>query len=464
LPVSHGLTGMSDHRRIAVIDVGKTNAKLVVVDATTGVEIASHSTSNRVVRDGLYPHYDIETLWAFFVEALSGFATFPGFDAISVTAHGAAAALLGENDLAMPVIDYEHQYPDDVRTAYAAQRPDFAETRSPFLSGGLNVGAQIHYQKTQFPAEFSAVRTIVTYAQYWVWRLTGIAVNEVTSLGCHTDLWNPQKGDYSSLVDRLELRPLMAPIRSAFDCIGELRQPLARQLGLQRTVPVHCGIHDSNASLLPHLTSRMSPFSVVSTGTWVVSFAVGGRLDQLDPARDTLANVDAYGKAVPSSRFMGGREFDLLTNGNAVEAEAQTLNQVVGDQFMVLPSVVEGSGPYPAHEAILLNGQSRSAAEINVAASLYTALMTNTCLELIGASGPTILEGPFSRNGIYLSALRSLSGREVIALPGSTGTSLGAALLAGAACSLKPATGEVMPLGEAFNAYAKSWRENVQRI
>ncbi|WP_271898755.1 FGGY-family carbohydrate kinase [Candidatus Phyllobacterium onerii] len=449
--------------RIAVMDVGKTNAKVVIVDAATGTEIASRSTQNRVAKDGLYPHYDIEALWAFFVDTLAIFAQSPGFDAISVTAHGAAAALLGDNDLAMPVIDYEHVYPDNVRTAYAALRPDFAETRSPLLSGGLNVGAQIHYQKTQFPAEFSAAKTIVTYAQYWVWRLTGIAVNEVTSLGCHTDLWNPQLGEYSSLVDTLELRSLMAPIRSAFDRIGDLREPLASQIGTTKPTPVHCGIHDSNASLLPHLITRTSPFSVVSTGTWVVSFAVGGRLDQLDPARDTLANVDAYGKAVPSARFMGGREFDLLTGGSPLEPEADTLDQVIREQFMTLPSIVQGSGPYPAHDPVRLNDESRSAAELNAAASLYTALMTNTCLELIGAAGPTIVEGPFSRNRTYLSAMRSLTAREIIASPGSTGTSLGAALLAGARCPFKPVSDDVTPLGEAFDIYARNWRDNLPR-
>ena len=453
---------MSDNRRIAVIDVGKTNAKVVVVDAETGTEIASRSIQNRVVKDGLYPHYDIEALWAFLVDTLTSFAKAPGFDAISVTAHGAAAVLLGEDDLAMPVIDYEHVYPGEVRAGYAALRPHFAETRSPLLSGGLNVGAQIHYQKTQFPAQFADVRTILTYAQYWVWRLTGIAVNEVTSLGCHTDLWNPQKGEYSSLVDTLELRPLMAPIRSAFDRIGDLREPLARQIGVDKAIPVHCGIHDSNASLLPHLITRTSPLSVVSTGTWVVSFAVGGRLDQLDPARDTLANVDAYGEPVPSARFMGGREFDLLTEGNAVEPDADTLDQLIRDHSMILPSVVQGSGPYPARAASG-GSKSRSAPEQYAAASLYTALMTNTCLELIGASGPTIVEGPFSRNRTYLSALRSLTGREVIALPGSTGTSLGAALLAGAKCSAKPISEDVVPLNETFDIYARSWRANLQR-
>ncbi len=367
---------MSDNRRIAVIDVGKTNAKVVVVDAASGTEIASSSTQNRVIKDGPYPHYGVGALWAFFVEALTSFAHSPGFDAISVTAHGASAALLGADDLAMPVIDYEHVYPEEVRVAYAALRPDFAETRSPHLSGGLNVGAQIHYQKTQFPTQFADVRTILTYAQYWVWRLTGIAVNEVTSLGCHTDLWNPQKGEYSTLVDTLKLRPFMAPIRSAFARIGDLREPLARQIGVDKAIPVYCGIHDSNASLLPHLITRTSPFSVVSTGTWVVSFAVGGRLDQLDPARDTLANVDAYGKPVPSARFMGGREFDLLTGGNAVEPDTDVLEKVIREQFMILPSVVHGSGPYPAREVNRLNDKSRSVPELNATASLYTALMT----------------------------------------------------------------------------------------
>ncbi|MDR6635628.1 sugar (pentulose or hexulose) kinase [Phyllobacterium sp. 1468] len=456
-------SAMSDSRRIAIMDVGKTNAKVVIVDAATGTEVAARSTQNRVAKDGLYPHYDIEALWAFFVEALAIFAQSPGFDAISVTAHGAAAALLGENGLEMPVIDYEHIYPDGVRAAYAALRPDFAETRSPLLSGGLNVGAQIHYQKTQFPGQYANVRTILTYAQYWVWRLTGIAVNEVTSLGCHTDLWNPQAGEYSSLVDTLELRPLMAPIRSAFDRIGDLREPLTREIGVTKPIPVHCGIHDSNASLLPHLIARTSPFSVVSTGTWVVSFAVGGRLDQLDPARDTLANVDAYGKAVPSARFMGGREFDLLTGGATLEPDADTLNQVIDEQFMILPGIVQGSGPYPAHDPIRLNDGSRSAAELNVAASLYSALMTNTCLELIGAAGPTIVEGPFSRNRTYLAALRSLTGREIIASPDSTGTSLGAALLAGARSPVKPVSDHVAPLNAAFAVYAQNWRDNLRR-
>lgn len=452
---------MSAIRHIAVLDIGKTNAKVVVVDARTGVEIATRNTPNRVLNSGLYPHYDIETLWSFCISALSEFVSIPGFDAISVTAHGAAAVLLDEQGLAMPAIDYEYTFPDQVCAAYAALRPDFSETGSPLQSGGLNVGAQIHYQKTQFPAEFAKVRTIVTYAQYWVWRLTGIARNEVTSLGCHTDLWNPQTRSYSSLVDTLELRPLLPPIASACDRIGGLLPAVAAQIGTSQSTPVYCGIHDSNASLLPHLMRRKSDFSVISTGTWVVLFAVGGTLEQLDPDRDTLANVDVYGKAVPSARFMGGREFDQLTRGQIAEPDAQTLARIIAGRTMMLPSIVQGSGPFPNHEAGWVNGEPDTASERNAAASLYAALMTHTSLQLIGAIGPTIVEGPFSRNRIYLSALRSLTSRKVIAAPGSTGTSLGAALLAGAKLPVETGYGSVLPLDVDFDFYAKHWRDSI---
>ena len=52
----------------------------------------------------------------------------------------------------------------------------------------------------------------MTYPQYWVSRLTGTVASDVTSLGCHTDLWAPGAGDFSSLVDRLGLRGRMAPV------------------------------------------------------------------------------------------------------------------------------------------------------------------------------------------------------------------------------------------------------------
>ncbi|WP_411033319.1 FGGY-family carbohydrate kinase [Shinella sp. BYT-45] len=426
---------MSDYRRIAVLDIGKTNAKVVVLDAATGAEITAAKMANTVRRDGPYPHYDVEALWSFTLDALRRFAKEPGFDAISITTHGASAALIGaDGRLAMPVIDYEHEYPQAIRDAYDALRPPFGETRSPRLSMGLNIGAQLHYQKTAFPDDFAKVAAIVTYPQYWAARLTGVAANEVTSLGCHTDLWNPQTGAYSSLVDTLGIRPLMAPIRPAFDALGPVLPEIAGTIGA--SVPVYCGIHDSNASLLPHLVARKAPFSVVSTGTWVINFAVGGDLEHLDPARDTLANVDAYGRAVPSSRFMGGREFEILSAeiGDVAEEDVRAaLPAVIARVLMLTPNVAPGSGPFPGREREWVNAEGARPAERHAAACLYLALMNEACLGLIGAGGPTIVEGPFAANGLYLTLLAALTRRPVIAVPGSTGTSQGASLLTGIA-------------------------------
>ena len=421
-------------QRIAVIDIGKTNAKVVLVDAKTGAEIAVRKTANSVLQGPPYPHFDVEALWRFLLASLKDFAAGPGFDALSITTHGASAALLdAEGHLAMPVLDYEHLYPDEIVEAYKRLRPDFSQTFSPCLTGGLNLGAQLHYQKTAFPELFGKVATILTYPQYWAHRLTGIAANERTSLGCHTDLWLPFEERYSDLVDTLEIRERMAPLRSAFDALGPIRPEIAAEIGLASAVPVYCGIHDSNASLLPHLVGFGSPCTVVSTGTWVISFAVGAKPQRLDPSRDTLVNVDANGAAVPSARFMGGREWDLLTRDLTPVAEQEELDAasaVIDARAMILPSVVMGTGPFPDSRS-RWQAEQHLAAERRASASLYEAMMTQTCLDLIASEGPIVVEGPFAANRLYLEALHTLMKRPVYASEATTGTAIGAALLSG---------------------------------
>jgi len=365
-------------------------------------------------------------------------------------------------NLALPVLDYEFEFPRDLVEAYTAIRPPFSETLSPRLPAGLNLGAQIYFQKSTLPREFARVRTILMYPQYWVFRLSGVLANEVTSLGCHTDLWLPEKKSYSKLVDRLGIRSLMAPISSAFDELGPLKKSIAENLGLTRSIPVFCGIHDSNASLLPHLMSMAPPFSVVSTGTWTVNFAIGGDVQHLDPRRDSLANVDAYGNAVASSRFMGGREFQHLEKelGQFDQAAAfETLPNVIKKQVMLLPSVIAGCGPFPEKDGRWLNCEPSLKAERWCAACLYLALMTESCLDLIGAKGPILVEGPLASNWIYLTALASFTGREAASLSNSsTGTSFGAALLASAQPAIADRTIFRPDEIEGLQKYRAAWK------
>lgn len=454
-------------KHIAILDIGKTNAKAILLDALTGKELAIRRRPNSVLNDGPYPHYDIDVLWQFFIESLREFAPDPGFEAISITTHGAAAALVKEDGkLALPVLDYEYEYMAEIRADYDKIRPDFRKTFSPRLSCGLNLGAQLHYLKTAFPDDFARAHWILTYPQYWAFRLTGMAAIEATSLGCHTDLWLPKEGTFSPLVDHLNTRDRLPPIRSAFDILGTVSAEIANEIGLSKPVSVYCGIHDSNASLLAHLMCRDEPFSVVSTGTWVVSFAVGGSLDQLDPTRDSLANIDAYGRAVPSARYMGGREFDLMTESLKAPPPKQyekLTERVLTENIMVLPTAVKGSGPYPHSDLQWCNSEHAGNAERYVAACLYAALMTTTCLDLLKAKGPIIVEGPFSENAIYLQALASFSSRLVQAIDGSTGTAIGAALLAGVNFNTKQ--GQIYePVSSLYAAYQSLWLRRTDRL
>ena len=455
---------MTAPRNVAVLDIGKTNVKLVLVDAASGGEMWQRSMPNRARRDGPYPHADTEAIAAFLLDGLADLASASGFDGLSITTHGATGTLVDGSGLALPVLDYEHEGPDTVADLYAEVRPGFAETFSPRLPGGLNLGAQLFWQARTCPDAFAGASTFLTYPQYWAWRLTGVAATEPTSLGCHTDLWAPQRGGFSSLVDRMGWRGLMAPVRSPFDVLGPLRPEIARRIGRETAVPVACGLHDSNASLLPHLQDRTGPQSIVSTGTWIVAFAVGGALDRLDAARDMLANVDAYGRPVASARFMGGREFDRLTDGRPEAPDSACVASVLARGTMALPSFAPGSGPFPAAAGRWSEDErGLTPPERTAAASLYAALMTATCLDLLGAAGPTTIEGPFARNALFLSALFQLTGRVVLAAPGATGTSFGASRLF--ADSASPTTCPATPsaagpsLGRDFAAYAARWRD-----
>src|SRR5690349_19300713 len=180
---------------VAVLDIGKTNAKLALFDE--GRLVWEKSAPNRILPGPPYPHEDVDGAFAFFLAALREAGRAHRIGAIVPTAHGAAGALIGENDLAAPVMDYEFADVEQIEPDYAKIRPPFSETLSPKVPAGLNLGRQLAYQKWRCPDLFARATHFLTYPQYWAWRLTGIAASEVTSPGCHTDLWAPRPGQVS---------------------------------------------------------------------------------------------------------------------------------------------------------------------------------------------------------------------------------------------------------------------------
>jgi sugar (pentulose or hexulose) kinase len=450
-----------DPRYIAVIDIGKTNVKLALVDRPAMVELAVFTQPNRVLPGPPYPYFDTEGHWAFLLAGLTQFQASHGVDAISITTHGACAALLAaDGSLAAPVLDYEHDGPAETAAAYDALRPDFAVTGSPRLGNGLNLGAQLHWLLDRDPGLLNRVRSVVTWPQYWGYRLTGALACDMSSLGCHTDLWEPAAGRFSGLVDLLGLGGKMAPPRRPDAVLGGLLPEIADVTGIAQGTPVVCGIHDSNASLLPHLLTQTGPFAVVSTGTWVVCMTVGGAVHMLDAARDMLVNIAADGRAVPSARYMGGREYEILRAGHVAVPTPADESTVLAAGLMLRPlSLVEG-GPFPACKMgwnLALDGFSPEVRE--VAITFYHALMTAECLLLTGAAGPVIVEGPFAGNRPFCRMLAAACGRQVLRAESQTGTSIGAALLFGAPDKGPPlvATTQTANIAD-YHIYAQNWR------
>ena len=460
---------MTQPRHIAVIDIGKTYAKLALVDLDTRTEVAVITRPNTVLAGPPWGHFDTQGQWEFICDGLKQFYRGHGVDAISVTTHGASVVLLDEHgDLAAPILDYEHPIPQDIAADYDAIRPPFAQTGSPRLANGLNVGAQLHYQFQQDPTLRARTKAIVGYPQYWGYRLTGKAAYDVTSIGCHTDLWNPHKGGFSDLVDRLGIAEKIAPVTGSDRILGTILPKIAAKTGLPKTTPVAVGIHDSNASLYPHILSQDTPFAVVSTGTWVITMAVGGKTVDLDPGSDTLVNVNALGAPVPSARFMGGREYEIVQAGHPIKPTPQDIAGVLATGLMILPAVDPTTGPFQGlpmrwtgPEPAIGTGQRAAAL------SFYLAMMTDTCLQLTGAQGPTLVEGPFAANATYTDMLAAATERPVQHSDAVTGTAIGAALLLGerreTAAAPPAMSGHGSDTSDTLRAYAARWHQKRQQ-
>ena len=420
----------ASQRAVAVLDVGKTNVKAVLFDRS-GTLLAELGMPNRVVADGPYPHADTEAIWAFALSALRDLDARQSIGAIVVTTHGASGALVDDAGLVLPVMDYEWDGPTGLAD-YSERRPSFEETFSPAMPVGLNLGRQLAWQQDRMPDAFARARWILAYPQYWAWRLTGVAASEVTSLGCHTDLWAPFAGRFSSLIADRGWGPLLPPLRAAFDVLGPLTPAVAAATGLGADVVVHAGIHDSNASLLPHLADTAAPFTVVSTGTWAILMAVGAPLAALDPDADMLVNVAATGAPVPTARFMGGREYAAIAGEGAPLPDLADVQGVVRTGSFAVPCFSTQGGPYARHRGRIDGPEPGSPRSRAALATVYAALMTDDLLERLGAAaGPLVIEGRFARNpafGALLAALRP--GQSVLAAPDTAGTALGASLLA----------------------------------
>jgi sugar (pentulose or hexulose) kinase len=411
---------------VVVLDVGKTMSKASLW-APDGTLVARRDRPNQRVQGPGYVALDVQGIEDWIARVLTEFGQLAPVAAIVPVAHGAAMAVLRDGCLLLPPMDYENPIPATERSRYDAGRDPFAATGSPALPDGLNVGAQLHWLEVLHPNCLRPGTVLLPWAQYWAWKMSGVAASEVTSLGCHTDLWLPASGRPSALAERRGWAALLAPLRRASDCLGTLSSEWVARTGLPARVEIHCGLHDSNAALLagrgfPGLKGVDS--TILSTGTWFV--AMRSPTEPIETAalpegRDCLMNVDALGKPVPSARFMGGREIELLTgmearrvdNAQDQPALLAAVPQALADGACVLPTFAAGCGPFPQAMGRWVHKPAGDAA-IGAMACLYAALVADVSLDLIGARGQLVVEGRFTRAQVFVRALATLRPRMAI--------------------------------------------------
>ena len=383
---------------------------------------------NALVEEAGLRRLDVEGIGSWLVETLAAHAGKPVEYLIPV-GHGAGVAGLRDGALAFAPLDYEQAIPEGVMADYRRQRDAFSLTGSPALPDGLNFAAQLALLEARDPAALDGT-TLLPWAQYWAWFLSGQAVSEVTSFGCHSDLWNPVQQGFAPMAVRRGWAARFAPLAAASDVIGSLRPELAARTGLPATTKVLAGLHDSNAALLAargFAEIAENDATVLSTGTWFIALRSLGRdtsaqvdtagvdMAALPEARDCLVNVDAYGRPVPSARFMGGREIETLIEFDTrridikpdQEALLAAVPQVLAQGAMILPTLAPGCGPFPDAEPSWIAEPSDPFVR-RAAASLYAALVADTSLDLIGARERLLVEGRFAEAQTFVRALAAL--------------------------------------------------------
>jgi len=459
-----------------VFDLGKTHAKVSLWDESAKC-ITKVSRSNQVRRAPAgYRCLDVEGIDPWLLDTLSHFAQLAPVRQIIPVAHGAAFALVqGKSLVALPM-DYEEDIEPEILKDYLQQRDDFSLTGSPALPLGLNLGTQLHRYEALF-GPFSDQLQILTWPQYWSWRLSGVASCEVTSLGCHSDLWNPLLAEFSPLAQKRGWAQRFAPLYKAGDVLGPVSDEIIQLTGLSSDCQVHCGIHDSNGALVaargcPELASAET--TVLSTGTWFIALRSTGkgsevRLEDLEEKRDCLVNVDAYGQPVPSARFMGGREFELLGGIDdladfsqlATEDWLQRLGRLATEQSFLMPSMATGTGPFPDHKSHWVN-RPADAVDRHILIQLYLALMVNACLELIGTRSQLLIEGRFGRMPVFSRALATLRSDVKVYRPlEDLDVAYGALRLIDPQIKAPSSLEMVLPLAVDLTSYANQWRQLV---
>ena len=402
-----------------VLDIGKTNVKLTFVDSSNNKALYSFRTKQENIIRHSIKILNSNSIYEWALTKIVFVGRKYSLDKFVCTAHGTSIALIGEqNQEILACTDYEYKF-DKIFDHYKRLAPNFNESFTPFLENGLNIGQQIYYLYKKNPKMIKNTKFILTYPQYIAWKLSGNFSSEISYLGCHTHLWDFKKNKLSSFVKKLRLENKFPPMRKAWEVIGQKK--IANS-----NLQIVNGVHDSNASYLYFKNSNIKNFTLVTTGTWYIIFNQKTSLTHLNPNLDMLANIDVFGKPVPTIRFMGGREYDNLMKVFKITTNTKALKNFNYKNYLIYPSYASG-GAFINKKININFFKKLKKGQIYYLICLYIAFVINFSLNKMKSSNTIILDGPITKNITIMKILSSLRPKQlVLKNKKEIGTTLGA--------------------------------------
>ncbi len=463
-----------ENYHIAVVDVGKTNKKILVFDPDLKIIDERFRKFEEFTKDGII-HDDVDGLKKWMLDTLKELSSQYNIRVISVSAHGATFVTVDEFDqIALPEISYTTDPGEKFHVDFFKKCGDRIElqksTGTPDFNALLNIGKGIYFVQKKFPEAFKKVKYILHYPQYFGFMLTGNAAADPTYTGNHSYLWNYHKNDWSSVTDSLGIRQLLPKsFLKPWEVLGKIKPAVAEYTGLKNDTLVTVGIHDSNSSMLPYLVSQEKDFVLNSTGTWCV---IMHEKEKVAFAEDELGkvvfyNLSAFSKPIKTAIFLGGMEYEYYTNilkkinGNlpAPGFDLQLYQKIISDKkLFILPSVAKGIGQFPDSSPRIVegdkvfsledieNGKSipgffrefdLACAVLNLSLAVQTKVALDRADMIDGL--PLFTEGGFSRNTGYNALVAAFYPKSTVSLTNlKEATAFGAAMLGKSAAEGMP--------------------------
>ncbi|HEV8272239.1 MAG TPA: FGGY family carbohydrate kinase [Chitinophagaceae bacterium] len=427
---------------IAIYDVGKTNKKLILFDEQYNVVYEESTKLPETKDEDGFSCEDVVALTAWIKNSFAQIQTDPRFEikAVNFSGYGASFVYLGENkNVIPPLYNYLKPYSPALQKkfyqSYGGESQFSKVTASPVL-GNLNSGMQLYRLKYEKPELFKQIKYALHLPQYLSFVLTSQLRSDITSIGCHTNLWNFQQNKYHDWVEKEGVVEKLAPVEKCNSIVGEANNNILAGVGL----------HDSSSALIPYFTSFNDPFILLSTGTWCISLNPFNHtmLSDYELHEDCLCYLSYEGQAVKASRIFAGYEHEQqvkrlaehfkksLAYYTTVEVDTELLKK---QKLAIKNLQLMNEGSEPARSAFgkrkLEDYKNYEEAYHQFIVDIVAQQVRSTNLVLRGTGVKRIfVDGGFSRNPIYMYLMaESFPTIEVYAASVAQASALGAALV-----------------------------------